>query len=125
MNDAATELDLLAVYGTLMPGASAWSLLQPLVAEDEGACLLPGTLFDTLRGYPAFLPGDGPGAPARLVRLGDPDAALARLDHYEGPEYRRSRITVADGSLCWVYVWIAPLTGMPVLPDGWLHQSRL
>jgi len=121
MTDGPNGLDLLAVYGTLMPGASAWSMLRPLVVTDEGECLLPGTVYDTGRGYPAFRLGDGPGTPARLVRLREPEAALPVLDRYEGPEYERTRITLAGGTVCWVYVWIAPLSGMPVLPDGWLR----
>lgn len=40
----------------------AWSMLRPLVVTDEGSCLLPGTVYDTGRGYPAFRLGDGPGA---------------------------------------------------------------
>lgn len=124
VDDAPTNLDLVAVYGTLMPGASAWSLLSSWVASDEGECLLPGTLYDTLRGYPAYLPGEGPGVPAHLVRLRDPEAALAVLDRYEGPDYRRSRITLTGGTTCWVYVWTSALSGMPVLPDGWLSRSH-
>ena len=46
--------DLLAVYGTLLRGAGAWELLRPHVAEHLGELVLPGELYDTGRGYPAF-----------------------------------------------------------------------
>ncbi len=111
------------MYGTLMRSASAWKLLEPLVAGHEGSCVLPGTLYDTGRGYPAYRPGEGPGVPAELVRLRDPATALPVLDDYEGEEYRRVRCTVG-GTSCWVYVWTPPVTGMSLLPHGWLGRLR-
>lgn len=110
--------DRLAVYGTLRPAASAWPLLEPLVEVHEGSCLLPGTLYDTGLGYPAYRPGDGPGVPADVVRLRDTATALPVLDGYEGDEYRRTLCHV-DGAACWIYVWIEPVDGMRVLPHGW------
>ncbi|WP_317496393.1 gamma-glutamylcyclotransferase family protein [Haloechinothrix sp. LS1_15] len=116
--------DRLAIYGTLMRGATAWCFLEPLVAVHEGECTLPGTLYDTLRGYPAYCEGSGPGVPAQCVRLHDPDAAWPELDRYEGPEYQRRLITLPSGPACWVYVWISPVDGMPELPNGWLPRRQ-
>ncbi|MBA0124142.1 gamma-glutamylcyclotransferase [Haloechinothrix sp. YIM 98757] len=121
--------DRLAVYGTLMRGAAAWHFLAPLVAAHEGECTLPGALYDTGRGYPAYRPGDSrpgcaPGVPAQCVRLRDPDSAWPELDRYEGPGYERTRTTLHGGVECWVYVWIRPVDGMPALPHGWLAHAH-
>lgn len=113
--------DLLAVYGTLLRGAAAWQLLRPHVAEHLGELVLPGELYDTGRGYPAFRRGDGE-VPAQLVRLRDPAAALPVLDEYEGPEYARETLGLPDGRECSVYVWLRPVTGFAPLPRGWLGR---
>lgn len=95
----------LFVYGSLRPGDSAWSLLEPEVAEPPRRAAVAGTLVDTGTGYP----GLNRSAPGRvsgwLLRLRDPAAALPALDHYEGPGYRRVRLVAADGTLCWAYLW--------------------
>jgi len=113
--------DLLAVYGTLLRGAGAWELLRPHVAEHLGELVLPGELYDTGRGYPAFRWGAGE-VPAQLVRLTDPAAALPVLDEYEGPEYERAVLALPDGRECWVYTWLLPVAGMRPLPGGWLAR---
>ncbi|WP_073489936.1 gamma-glutamylcyclotransferase [Streptoalloteichus hindustanus] len=113
--------DRVFVYGTLRPGASAWSLISPLAIGEGRPATLPGTLHDTGRGYPALrLDGEFP-VPGQVLTLRDPVTALARLDAYEGDEYRRVRVRLPDTSVCWAYVWASPdgLTGMPVLPHGW------
>ena len=111
--------DRLFVYGTLQPGMGAWRLVEPFVTGDPVAASLPGTLHDTGRGYPALRPGDGPGVPGHLLRLERPEEALPVLDEYEGDEYRRVRVALPDGRVCWTYVWTAAVGDMPVLPGGW------
>lgn len=92
------------VYGTLKPGASAWELVEPWVAGDPYPGHVRGTMFDTGFGYPGLLPGDGTVSGWVLpLRPG----ALPTLDAYEGAEYRRVRISLADGTICWTYRWIA------------------
>ncbi len=104
--------DRLFVYGTLKPGASAWRLLEPFTAGDPVPASLPGVLYDTGRGYPALLLS-GPGeVPGWLVTLRSPAAALSAMDDYEGAEYQRVRVTLADGTPCWTYVWIEATVGM-------------
>lgn len=110
----------IAVYGTLQRGAGAWFLLEPLVAEQETSVRLPGILYDTGHGYPALRPGDGPGAPAQVFRLLDPESALPLLDRYEGPEYERIPLRLGGEAHGWVYVWRGSVEGMPQLPNGWL-----
>nr|WP_269321642.1 gamma-glutamylcyclotransferase [Saccharothrix sp. NRRL B-16314] len=114
--------DRLFAYGTLQPGMGAWHLMAPFVTGDPEPAALPGTLHDTGRGYPALRPGDGPGVPGHVLRLEHPEDALPVLDEYEGDQYRRVRVTLPDGQVCWTYVWTADVDRMPVLPDGWVEN---
>ncbi|ASU78727.1 gamma-glutamylcyclotransferase [Actinopolyspora erythraea] len=114
----------VAVYGTLRSGCSAGELMAPLVTVREDDTVLAGRLYDTGRGYPAFLPGEPPddgarGVPAEVYVLRQPERALPVLDRYEGPDYARRVFTLRDGRRCWVYVWTRPVTGMAELPWGW------
>ncbi|MBP2474947.1 gamma-glutamylcyclotransferase (GGCT)/AIG2-like uncharacterized protein YtfP [Crossiella equi] len=104
------------VYGTLQPGCSAWSLVAPWVRGRPVPARVPGTLYDTGEGYPGLLLGTGEPVPGHLLELADPVRALAALDEYEGEEYRRLRITLADGVVCWTYVFAAPVAGFRVVP---------
>ncbi|MFC5100076.1 gamma-glutamylcyclotransferase [Kibdelosporangium philippinense] len=40
-----------------------------------------------------------------VLPLRRPKAALATLDSYEGDEYRRIRVALPDGTICWTYLW--------------------
>lgn len=104
------------VYGTLQPGCSAWSLAAPWVHGEPRRAEVPGTLYDTGEGYPGLLLGTGGLVPGWVLPLADPVAALAALDEYEGEEYRRIRLTLADGTVCWTYVFAAATTGFRVVP---------
>jgi gamma-glutamylcyclotransferase (GGCT)/AIG2-like uncharacterized protein YtfP len=75
-------------------------------------------VHDTGHGYPALLAGDGT-APGWVVPVRDPAALLARLDDYEGPEYRRVRVATADGEAAWAYLWAASRARLDPLPHGW------
>jgi gamma-glutamylcyclotransferase (GGCT)/AIG2-like uncharacterized protein YtfP len=96
----------LFAYGLLRPGQPSWSLVAPHAAGEPRPATVPGTVLDTGRGYPAWLPA-GPGNTSGVViPLRDPATLLPTLDAYEGPEYRRIRVTVpADGTVCWAYAW--------------------
>ncbi|GLZ34401.1 hypothetical protein Lesp02_65880 [Lentzea sp. NBRC 105346] len=113
--------ELLFVYGTLKPGASAWHLMEPHVTGSFEEVRLPGTLHDTGLGYPALRPGRGPGVPGFVLRLRSPEDALPLLDEYEGADYRRVRVVLPGGRVAWTYLWTSPVGDMPVLPDGWVH----
>lgn len=106
------------VYGTLQPGASAWRLLARHAAGPARPASLPGSLYDTGRGYPGLVLGPGPGVAGWSVPLRS-GAALAELDEYEGAEYARVRVVLADGAPAWTYVWLPPTAGMPLLRDPW------
>lgn len=109
----------LFVYGTLQPGASHWPMLEPLAAAEPRRAALPGKLFDTGLGYPALRLGDGPGVSGWVVELAAPATTLSILDEYEGREYRRTRVKLADDTIAWTYVWVDPFDGMSELTTPW------
>ena len=107
------------VYGTLQPGASDWWRLAPHASGEPRATALPGTLFDTGLGYPALRLGDGPGVSGYVIDLARSTAALSILDEYEGAEYRRVRVALPGGELCWTYVWAGSFEGLRMLTAPW------
>ncbi len=111
--------DRVFVYGTLQPGGSAWSLARPWCVGEPEPARLPSTLYDTGLGWPALRLSGANEVPGWLLRLRAPAAALAVLDEYEGTEYRRVRVALADGRVCWTYEWTAPVTDMAELLRGW------
>jgi gamma-glutamylcyclotransferase (GGCT)/AIG2-like uncharacterized protein YtfP len=109
----------LFVYGTLQPGHRAWPLVADHVAGPPRRATVAGQVCDTGHGYPALL-ADGDGrAPGWLIPVRDTPALLRRIDRYEGPEYRRIRLTTSDGTACWGYAWASGTSGLTQLPDGW------
>jgi gamma-glutamylcyclotransferase (GGCT)/AIG2-like uncharacterized protein YtfP len=106
------------VYGTLQPTASAWHIARPWVGGEPRPNRLAGVLHDTGRGYPA-LRLDGGDVPGWLLPLRSPAEALPELDDYESAAYERVRVRLADGTLCWTYLWREPVDGMSRLPAGW------
>ena len=109
----------LFVYGTLQPGASDWWRLEPHATGNPVRAALPGALFDTGLGYPALRLGTGPGVSGWVVDLARPTAALSLMDEYEGTEYRRVRVSLPGGLLCWTYVWSSPFDGLRMLTAPW------
>lgn len=106
-------MNLLFVYGTLLPGQANWHVLAPYVADEGWADAAAGDLFDTGLGWPAAVFADRAGQPVgrvvgRVVMLADAtlDVALAALDEFEGIHegaYRRIAITTDGGHLAWAY----------------------
>lgn len=88
----------VAVYGTLMAGErnERWAA----DALDRRPCTLRGTLYDTGRGYPAFVPDDA-GGEVRAELLTVTDATLALLDGLEGFPWlyghRKVKAVLEDG----------------------------
>lgn len=107
------------VYGTLRPDASDWWRLKPHATGEPRPAALPGTLYDTGLGYPALRQGDGPGVSGWVVDLVRPRDSLSTLDEYEGTEYRRVRVALPGGQLCWTYVWTGPVAGLRKLTAPW------
>ena len=104
----------VVVYGTLMAGErnERWAA----DALDRRSCTLRGTLYDTGRGYPAFVP-DNAGGEVRAEILTVTEATLARMDILEGYPilYRRERVkaVLEDGSEGTALVYV-----MNTLPRG-------
>ena len=111
----------VAVYGTLMAGErnERWAA----DALDRRPCTLRGTLYDTGRGYPAFVPDDA-GGEVRAELLTVTDATLSRMDILEGYPilYRRERVkaVLEDSSeaVALVYVMNTLPRGAKVIPGG-------
>lgn len=89
---------VLAVYGTLVPGRSNHHVVAPLggdwttgVVEGE----LSPTGWGATLGYPAFRPRVGGAAvDVHVLTSARLPLAWARLDAFEGPEYRRILVPV-------------------------------
>ena len=119
----------VAVYGTLMAGErnERWAA----DALDRKPCILRGTLYDTGRGYPAFVP-DADGGEVRAELLTVTADILARMDELEGyPRlYRRETVqaVLEDGRVeaAMVYVLNTRMRGAKTIPGGdWRTVSRI
>ena len=110
--------ELLAVYGTLMPGQDYEG--RPPVEDllrSRGPCRIPGTLY-TEGAYPWLRPGDGV-VLGELYEVVD-EAALALLDAYESDEYDRVRLRLLEPDVdAWVYVLAGEDRGEPVDDGDW------
>ena len=103
----------LAVYGTLAPGRETHGQLAGLAGEWRR-----GTVRGLLRpagwaagiGYPALtLDEDGPAVDVQVFESRDLPAHWARLDAFEGGDYRRvcTEVRLGDGAVldAWIYVY--------------------
>ncbi len=76
-----TKRHKMAVYGTLMAGERNERWAADVL--ERRPCVLPGTLYDMGRGYPAFVP-DEAGGEVKTELLTVMDAPLARMDILDG-----------------------------------------
>ena len=112
------------VYGLLMPGQESWWRLAPHTTGEPRPAVLPGSVSDTGLGYPALTRGDAhTDVPGYVVELADPVGAMPALDEYEGPYYRRVRVVLADGTVCWTYLWVETSVPRTPLPGGWAGRT--
>jgi gamma-glutamylcyclotransferase (GGCT)/AIG2-like uncharacterized protein YtfP len=96
----------LFAYGLLQPGRAGWHLLAPHVSGAPRPSVAAGVTYDTGLGWPAMVLDAQAHTSGTLIPLADPPSVLPVLDDYEGPDYRRVRVVLRDGSLAWCYVWI-------------------
>lgn len=139
LDEAGVRTRRLFVYGTLQPHAgtrmASWIAARLVSAR---AASVPGRMH-AIRGgdgwFPALVPAKGPSrVHGMLCSLHLEPGALARLDRYEGPEYRRVALPAYDPEagrieLAEVYLWrIALPSGSPRIASGdflaWLQQTR-
>jgi len=110
---------VLAVYGSLAPGRENAGQLAGL-----GGAWLPGTVRGRLHplgwgataGYPGLRPEpDGDLVAVQVLVSPDLARGWARLDAFEGPDYRRLLVPVStrDPAVC-----VANLYAVRELPDG-------
>lgn len=101
----------LATYGTLAPGKPNHHQLADLdgrwlTGTVRGRLVARGWAADM--GYPALIPdAAGAAVPVHLFVSADLPRHWARLDAFEGSDYRRSAVSVetADGPLdAWIYL---------------------
>ena len=107
----------IAFYGTLMRGFGAQRALGLEAAlRFEGACRIPGVLWD-LGPYPGLTAGDGE-VIGELFSL-DSESTLAALDEFEGDEYERRELLLADPPVkAWVYLLRQAPEGRPRVESG-------
>ena len=116
---------MLFIYGTLRDGARNRHVIDPFINWWEAASA-SGRLFLHDK-YPLFFPGDNGDVVGELVELENEGRALARLDKFEGPEYRRIEIdvTIKDGGgKAWVYVYyqdVPPANAQHIESGDWLE----
>jgi len=117
-------LSLVFVYGSLRRGGAAHGRLRG--AELIAPARYQGRLYD-LGEYPGAVPSADAGDAVhgelyRLPAVGA-EALLARLDRYEGPEYRRERARVGleargEARECWIYLYRGDLDGRRRVASG-------
>jgi len=122
-------------YGTLGPesGTAMARWLGSRIAAASPATA-PGRLLairDRGGWYPALVRGRaGERTHGTLARVVLAPGVLARIDRYEGREYRRAALLVRAGGarqVATIYLWRGPARGLPVRGGdfpAWLNRSR-
>jgi gamma-glutamylcyclotransferase (GGCT)/AIG2-like uncharacterized protein YtfP len=108
--------DVLFGYGRLQPGRSGWPLLEPHAAGPSRPATALGAVYHTGLGWPAMQLDPAGRTPGTLTPLRAPTELLPTLDRYQGPDYRRVRITLTDHTVAWAYAWIGDRTGLRPSP---------
>lgn len=116
MTETTASATRLFVYGTLMRGQAAASLMTDGVFV-ESAVTEPRFSLVDLGEYPA-LADYGDHAIHGEVYLVN-SALLLRLDEYEGDQYARRAINLRGSKPASAYIWrVANFSGMPLIGGG-------
>ena len=116
--------DYLFVYGTLRRDAGNPThhvLSQHTDFVSQGT--YQGRLYD-LGKYPGAVPSDqsSDAVTGEVYVLNDRDPLLKRLDEYEGPRFRRQRVTIslANGEevVAWIYLYDGATNELETIPSG-------
>jgi gamma-glutamylcyclotransferase (GGCT)/AIG2-like uncharacterized protein YtfP len=123
MSSPTPEPIRLFVYGTLRPGEAAHARLiarLPDARHVGPAITLPSYTLVNLGRFPALVAVGHTAVAGDLMAI--PASDIGRLDDYEGPLYRRTRITLSDGASAEAYIAeVSDVAGSPVIRSGdWL-----
>ena len=114
----------LFVYGTLRRGCdNQFAQLLSERGQFIDAARVPGRLYD-FGLYPGARPTDqlNEWVLGEIFYLEEPDAVLAALDEYEGPEFERAMVSTAGTMECWIYWYIGDATGRLIVSGDWLRR---
>ncbi|MDH3706641.1 MAG: gamma-glutamylcyclotransferase [Acidimicrobiia bacterium] len=116
------ELDVVFIYGTLLPGEQRWPVLEPFAVALTPAWV-SGALYDTGHGYPAAVFAEPGRIDGTLVRLDRHRlaAALAALDEAEAVEhglYVRT-VIVSDRGRAWSYEYRGGIDRLVRIGSRW------
>lgn len=115
-------LDRVFVYGTLLQGQTARSLVANSVTRCEPATT-DGRIYAFPMGYPGFADGAGT-VRGEVVWLQDLAGTFGLLDAYEGEDFVRiiKQVTLASGEQVWAWVYVltdpAAVQHGTLIPDG-------
>jgi gamma-glutamylcyclotransferase (GGCT)/AIG2-like uncharacterized protein YtfP len=116
-----TDTARLFVYGSLKRGFHNHSALAGAELVSECRTAPHYRLFD-LGAYPALCEGGASSITGELYLV--PLALFVRLDEFEGPEYRRASIALADGSSAEAYLLVdaARVGAIELSKDTWTRR---
>lgn len=115
-DDDGVQETRLFVYGTLKRGCPGQAHMDG--SRFEGCATTgPGYALHDLGPYPALVVAERGTVTGELHWVTADH--LARLDHYEGSDYARETVVLADGSRAVAYLMpLALVVGTPRIPDG-------
>ena len=126
MREDGRETVRIVAYGTLMSGECNHHVCGKIVKLTP--CVIRGNLYDTLRGYPAFVSGGEGAVAAELIEI--PVAVWPEIDALEEYPtlYDRQLIAVKlpDQSTAeaWVYVMRRlPAAAVPIACGDWRKRD--
>lgn len=107
-----SDVDRLAVYGTLVPGRANAHVLAGIAGEWTRGTIAGTRYEDGWHGYPGIVLGGDGRVEVHVLHAAGLADHLGRLDAFEGPGYRRvvAGVRLEDGQhvQAWVYELVTP-----------------